>query len=394
MGTAPKLRPASPKRRYLLFFLIPLIGLASIPSIEHHLRASSLLLRIQNADDHSRLATYHTYGIGVVSSTLAVPNGTVRARIYTPVGRSNPPGIVVVHGVHHLGVDEPRLVAFSRALCASGFRVFTPELPDLADYHVSRSSLDIIGTAVDHLSYEMKHPVGVLGLSFAGGEALLTAADPRYASRIAYVVSIGAHDDMRRVADFFVTGKIARPDGSIASLKPHEYGPLVLMYSHLDEFFPVADQPTAQQALRYLLWEQVEDSRRASVALSGTSLAKMNALYQHDDSAMLADLQKCIAHHAQEMETVSPHDHLAALRVPVLLLHGTGDDVVPATEMLWLEKDVPHDYLRGALATPLLSHVSIAGEPPVRDKAELVHFMAKLIDLGDESRSHELSTAR
>jgi dienelactone hydrolase len=394
MGTPPNLRPARQKRRYLLLFLIPLIGLASIPTVEHHLRASSLLMRIQNADDHSRLAQYHTYGIGVVSATLAVPSGTVRARIYTPVGRSNPPGIVVVHGVHHLGVDEPRLMAFSRALCASGFRVFTPELPDLADYHVSRSSLDIIGAAVDHLSNGMNHPVGVLGLSFAGGEALLTAADPRYASRIAYVVAIGAHDDMRRVADFFVTGKIARPDGSVVSLKPHEYGPLVLMYSHLDEFFPVPDQPSAQQALRFLLWEQVEDSRRASVALSGTSLAKMNAIYQHDDSVVLADLQKCVARHAPEMDAASPHGHLANLHVPVLLLHGTGDDVIPATEMLWLEKDVPRDYLRGALATPLLSHVSIAGEPPLRDKAELVHFMAKLIDLGDASRSHELSNAR
>jgi hypothetical protein len=56
--------------------------------------------------------------------------------------------------------------------------------------------------------------------------------------------------------------------------------------------------------------------------------------------------------------------------------------------MLWLEKDIPQKELRGALITPLLSHVDIAKEPPLGEKLALVHIMAQLIELSDEARAH------
>jgi dienelactone hydrolase len=389
MGTVPRTQPTRPKRNYLfLLLLLPFVGLALIPTTSEHLRAASLLLRIQNANDHSWLARFHTYQISESPiQNIATANGIIRTRMYTPLGSTDPPGMVVVHGVHHLGIEEPRLVAFSRALCASGIQVFTPELPDIADYHISHSSVDTIGPAVQYFSNQIGKRVGILGLSFAGGEALLAAADPRYSPTIAFVVSIGAHDDLHRVADFFVTGRIPKPDGTIVTLKPHEYGPLVLVYSHLDEFFPKADVAPAQTTLRLFLWEQVDDSKRASKALSEPSRELMEHVYDHDDSQLKSALKLEINRHAQEMAEVSPHGQLSSLHVPILLLHGSEDDVIPSTEMLWLEKDVPHDYLRQALITPLLTHVSVAGEPPLRDKIALVHFMAALFDLADHSRA-------
>jgi pimeloyl-ACP methyl ester carboxylesterase len=293
--------------------------------------------------------------------------------------------------VHHLGVNEPRLVAFSRALAQSGIQVFTPELPDIADYQITHASVDIIGAAAEHFSEQIGAPVGVLGLSFAGGESLLAAADPRYANSIAFVMSVGAHEDMQRVADFFVTGQIARPDGSAVTLKPHEYGALVLMYSHLDEFFPAADNAAAHEALRLLLWEDVADSKIAAERLSFASQKKMAHLYAHDSSIFDTDIQAATTRHAAEMAIVSPHGQLQSLRKPVLLLHGAGDDVIPATEMLWLAKDIPQDYLRGALITPLLSHVDVAKVPPLGEKLALVHLVAQLIELSDDSHSHSLT---
>jgi pimeloyl-ACP methyl ester carboxylesterase len=226
----------------------------------------------------------------------------------------------------------------------------------------------------------------VLGLSFAGGLALLTAADPRYAEHVAFVVSIGSHDDMSRVAEFFATGQIVRPDGTAVSLKPHEYGPLVLMYSHPEEFFPPQDAATAREVLRLLLWEQVEDSKEAAGRLSPASQKVMERIYAHDQSQVQAMLRAAITRHSEEMAKVSPRGQLSNLHVPVLLLHGAGDDVIPATELLWLQKEIPEKYLRAALTTPLLSHVTVAGEPPVREKLALVHFMAELFDLADASK--------
>ena len=66
------------------------------------------------------------------------------------------------------------------------------------------------------------------------------------------MVSLGSHDNMQRVARFFLTGETTRPDGTVGFVKPHEYGALVLLYSHPEEFFPAADVPQVRESLRRL----------------------------------------------------------------------------------------------------------------------------------------------
>ena len=58
--------------------------------------------------------------------TLPLPSGPVRARLYTPTRIANPPSVVVLHGVHHLGIDEPRMIAFASAMASCGIRVAHP----------------------------------------------------------------------------------------------------------------------------------------------------------------------------------------------------------------------------------------------------------------------------
>ncbi len=58
-----------------------------------------------------------------------------------------------------------------------------------------------------------------------------------------------------------------------------------------------------------------------------------------------------------QLSAISPQGKLGPLRAPVFLLHGATDDIIPSTETLWLEKDIPKAYLREALITPAFSHV-------------------------------------
>ena len=41
--------------------------------------------------------------------------GVVRARLYLPQVPHNAPGLIVLHGVHYQGIDEPRLQKFCRS---------------------------------------------------------------------------------------------------------------------------------------------------------------------------------------------------------------------------------------------------------------------------------------
>jgi len=384
-------RVSTAKRKFragaLIFFVALLLIVLLLASPGYtYLRAAGLLLRIENPQQPSRLGAIHTYAIVESPTEIRTPTGLIRARLYTPEGVANAPGMLVVHGVHHLGIDEPRLVAFARALSSSGIRVLTPELPALADYHVDVHSIDVIGLSARDFAETLGHKVGILGISFGGGLSLLAAANPQYQQYIRFVVSVGAHDDLERVSQFFITNQILRPDGTTQQMAAHEYGPLVLIYSHVEDFFPPADVDRASEALRLLLWEKVDESRKVAAKLSPPSRAKMDLLYSHHIEPLYDDIQRVILQHHADMAAVSPHERLRSLEVPVLLLHGSADNVIPPAELLWLEQDVPSADLKAALTSPVINHVSMDGKPTLADNLRLVRFMAKMLELVDEQQ--------
>jgi len=348
-----------------------------------YFRAATLLLRIQNPQNPGTLSKITATPFTEELTEVPTPSGPIRARSYVPSASPHAPGMVILHGVHHLGIDEPRLVAFARAVAASGIRVLTPELLSLTDYRIERASVDLIGYSARTLSTSVGKKVGVLGLSFAGGLALLAAADPRFGPSISFVVSVGAHDDLERVSQFLVTNRIQRPDGTSLVMPAHEYGALILIYSHLEDFFPPADVPIAHDTLRLLLWERVEESRKHSEQLSPESRKKMELLFGGHVEALTSEMEGSIARHRMEMSAVSPHGQLGSLQVPVLLLHGAADNVVPPPELLWLQQDIPPRVLKAELISPAMSHVDMKGKPTLMDTLRLVGFMAHIFELTD-----------
>ncbi len=378
------------RRRAIRTFVV-LIAVAVVLALAGpgwtHLRAAGILLRVQSPQHPGALANLSAHPIEEMPTEVPTPSGPIRARLYIPKDPRDAPGIVLVHGVHHLGIEEPRMVAFARALSSSGLRVLTPELLSLADYQIDRSSVDLIGYSARALSSQVGQKVGVLGLSFSGGLALLAAADPRFEPYIRFVVSVGAHDDLERVSQFLITNMIERPDGTIVHMTAHEYGALILIYSHVGDFFPPADVPTVHEALRLLLWEKVDESRKRTELLSPGSRQKMELLYSHHVETLAGEIRESIVRHRAEMAPVSPHGNLGALQVPVLLLHGAGDNVIPSSELLWLQRDIPPAALESALISPAISHVELGGKPSLSDQWRLVHFMARILELAKNPRS-------
>lgn len=376
----------SRRKLYLSVLILLIVTSAGVsyPVAQLRLRAVSLLLRIQG--QKTGMAIYGTHPVDEIATTIPGPEGPVAARLYQPRGVSKAPGMVVVHGVHHLSIDEPRLVNFARSIAASGIVVVTPALKSLADYHVDERDVAVIGSTAHMLQQQVGQKVGVLGLSFAGGLSLLAAADPQYAGDIGFVTSIGGHDDLQRVCRFYATDEITRPDGSMERLAAHEYGVLVLVYAHVEDFFAPSDIEVARETIRLQLWEKMDEARTHSKQLSPASQARMQLLLEHRKDALAPELLAHLAAHAAEMARVSPHGRLSAIRVPVLLLHGTGDTVIPASEAQWLSREIAPQYLREALISPLITHVEVGGEPGIREKAALVEFMATMLSESDRLR--------
>ena len=367
------------RRSRLVMFVLAMIAILVARPASHHVRATKLLMAF--SDPNEKPVVTEQVTTVTVPASAASEERIVKARIFSPPDASvSTPAVVLVHGVQHLGIEEPRLQRFARSIVSAGIIVMTPQIDELADYAVSRRSIDTVGATIEALrSQRGVQRVGLMGVSFGGGVSLLTAADERFADHVAFVVAVGAHDDLARVSGFFATNEIEEVTGGMTSkVHAHEYGATVLVYTHAEDFFPAADVPAARAALRLWLWEKREPAREAAKELSPESKAKVEKLFAADVASMRTELLAEIERRRSDMKTVSPHEHLAGLRANVYLLHGEGDTVIPATETLWLAKDVPSSTLRAVLVSPAIQHVELK-EPTLTDKWALFHFMSGII---------------
>jgi acetyl esterase/lipase len=352
------------------------------PALCAHIQ-SLALLDIVSGEKLSWLLQ-HTASGPVTTQNITLP-GNIRARLYTPVDHPNAPGVVIFHGVHHLGIDEPRLMSLAQALSACGLRVLTPELPGIRDYHIDTSSIDVIGESTEWFAKQTRRPVGVMGLSFSGGLALIASTKPQYASYFRFIVAIGSQNSMNRVAQYYRTGRALRPDGTVEVLPPHEYGALVLEYEHLEDFVPVVDIPAIRDVLRAHLYEDVAAEKQAmeqlTTAQRNEALDLMNAHSAH--TQFLLEHEEEIR--GNEMAELSPAGKLSTLTTPVFLLHGEADNIIPSEETLWMTAELKPRTLRMQLISPIISHVGMENSAApswmrhASDEWQLVHFFALIL---------------
>ena len=373
-----------PSRIAAEIILLILVLLAAFvwPFIKCHLQAVAVLDLVANQPVPTLLRKIVAEPVTTRDLTIATSQGPIRARLYTPDHHPNAPALVVLHGVHHLGMDEPRLIAFASAMSACGLRVLTPELPGIKDYHVGANSIATIGDTATWLSHQSNNkPVGVMGLSFSGGLALLAAADPTYRPSIKFIVAIGSQDEMSRVAQYYRTGTDLRPNGAEELLPPHEYGALVLEYENLEDFISTpADLAPIRAVLRAHLYEDAPAEKIAIAALTPQQLAEAKQLMDTTSTATRDMLAHAESKHIADMAGVSPHGHLRNLTTPVYLLHGEGDNIIPSAETQWMQAELPSETLQTSLISPVISHLDMNGAGPTAlDRYRLVHFFALVI---------------
>jgi dienelactone hydrolase len=358
----------TPKLFWVLGFVL---GVASEGTFRRVVGAATLL---------TELGTKGAQRPNVDTSDLVVEEGSLRfrARLYVPRGAVHHCA-VIGHGVQWKGIDEPRLANFASRLGARGVVVLTPELVDLTDYRITRRGADVLAAAVRRLSRLCGGDrVGLLGFSFGGGLSLLAARNPDTSEHLSYVASVGGYHDLSRVLTFLLTDRVVTPHGTVAR-RAHEYGVLILVYEHLDAFVPEEDLDVMHGAVQAWLRE----NRALSWALASRRTSeRAERLFVDITGGRLGrfrdQLASILSQEGPEERALSPKGMLGEIPVPVYLLHGEGDTVIPSEETVWAGLELgskPHL----ALVTPLIEHVEISGQPTFADQWALVRFMAALL---------------
>jgi dienelactone hydrolase len=366
--------------RVLLVWVVLAILWFAIFRVPSYLRAYAVLMHFADPNATSALLRFETHPVVSEDVTIPTANGPLPARLYIPGGVKHPRGMVAVHGIHHLGMYEPRLVSFAKAVAGSGIEVLTPQIDSLADYHVDAGSIPAIGESAVWLDNRLgNHKVTVTGISFAGGLTLLAAKNPAYAPHMRALVLMGAYDDLARTSRFLATSAQEFPDGRLEPHAAHDYGASVFVYAHLAQFFPPQDLNAAHDALRAWLWEHPEDAPQFIAKLSPESKATMQALIDRKIDVVRPRILATIQQDQDELATISPHGQIGALRMPVYILHGSADNIIPPAESLWIAKDLPGRDVRELLITGAFSHVNPSKDASLGEKLKLVKFVGDVL---------------
>jgi dienelactone hydrolase len=318
---------------------------------------------------------------------VPVRSGTIRARVFRPEG-SPRRAALLVSGVHAAGIDDPRLVRLARELAATGMVVLTPEIDDLIHYRLTSAVTDTIENIAQWMS---THPdlfgasrIGLIGVSFSGGLAIVAAGRPSVRDRVAYVLSFGGHGNLPRVLRYLCTGEGApRP--------PHDYALAVVLHQAAELAVPREQVASLREGVETFLEASMLERREPEKAARMFAAAKSLQLEMAEPSATLLKhvsdrnvsalgprLVPYLSQLGQD-PALSP-DRSPAPAAPVYLLHGANDNVIPAIESIRLA-----EHLRGStrvrhLLTNFLTHVDLATRPGVQDTWQMIDFWKDILD--------------
>lgn len=358
--------------------------------------AAALMLDLSGTP--SRLRAWLPARVDPVSTEdLMVPtrHGAVAARVYRPASPASQ-SLIVFPGIHAGDLNEPRLDQFARRLAASGAIVMTVPLPDLRRYRVRTSSTDAIEDATAWMAAEPRLAprgrIGLVGVSFAGGLALVAAGRPSLEGKLLYVVSLGGHADLPRVMRYLCAIDPPAP----GARAPHDYGTVIILLEAIPRLVPPGQVPLAERAVTaFLDASSLESTDKAqatalfaklaadTAALPEPSRSLIDLVHRRDVAAIGARVAPWIDE-LGGAAALSPMRSPAA-RAPVFLLHGRDDNVIPTTETplvaTWLER-AGNTRVR-SLVTPLLSHADARADAPLADVWRLVRFWSAILDAAD-----------
>jgi dienelactone hydrolase len=378
--------------------VVLIVGLVVVVAAAPYLRAASLVVRAANlggraeafADEHARTVTPEP------AHMVPTRYGNVAAKFYMPSGDVTR-SVLLVPGIHSMGIEEPRLTALATDLAATGVIVMTMALPDLQAYMITPRATDVIEDAVSWMAQRSNLApdgrVGIVGISFAGGLSISAAGRPAIRDRVAFILSFGGHGDLPRVMRYLATGEAPQVAG-LATHPPHDYGVAVILYGLADRGVVPADQV---QILRegiktFLLASQLTlvsmDQANATFAKARDMAKAMpepaRTFMGYVNDRAVKKLGPALVPYLDQLGASDPA--LSPQRAPdppsaaVYLLHGDDDTVIPAAESALL-----NDYLQSKgtdvhlLLSNLITHAEVNKSATASDTWKLIAFWASLL---------------
>jgi fermentation-respiration switch protein FrsA (DUF1100 family) len=320
--------------------------------------------------------------------------GDVAARLYVPEGTARRT-VLLVPGIHSMGIEEPRLTALADDLAGAGVKVMAMALPDLQAYRITPRSTDVIEDAVTWMSERPDLApdghIGIVGISFAGGLSISAASRPAIRDKVAFVLSFGGHGDLSRVMRYLTTGEAPQVPG-VETHPPHDYGVAVILYELADHVVPADQAGALREGIEtFLLASQLTlvsmdqanatfaKAREMATRLPEPSRTFLNYVNDRAVNKLGPALVPYLSQIDADDPALSPQyvEHPASAEL--FLLHGSDDTVIPAAESAIFSEDLRR---KGAnvhvLLSGLITHAEVNRGATYIDVWKLISLWAQV----------------
>ncbi len=264
---------------------------------------------------------------------------SLQADLYIRPGEGPRPGLLIIHGLAEAGKDDPRLVKFAFTLGQAGFATLVPDFPGLKESRVRRDSVRAAVAAIRYLAQEVPEArgrdLGVLGISFGGGVALVAAAEEEAREEVDYVVSFGGYFDLANVIRYYTTRWYGYGEEEGYG-NPAPWAKWFLMLHNLD----FLEDPLERPRFKEIMQRKIRDEESRVEAELNTLSPPAQALYavlanQEPErfQALYSEISPRVKNLVEDLSLAKP---LEEVHADIFLAHSIPDPIIPHTESLRL----------------------------------------------------------
>lgn len=334
---------------------------------------------------------------------VSTPLGPVPATLLTPGGGGSPlPGWVTLHGITRPGRKHPTLIRFVRALASSGAAVLVPEVAQWTELHLAPLEAgQILKASILTLAHRPETApgrLGAMGFSFGAPSVLMAGADPELAPHLRAVTCFGGYGDLERTAHFLFRGE-HEWRGEHHSLDPDPYGRWVVagnLLTRIPGFEDYGDVARALLKMAQIAGDTQIPSWDGHMVTVGAELeAKVDparrqlfrelgiAFGTRSPEGRTREIVPLLARAAVSSSPLyDVLSNLQGIRVPVRLIHGRGDRLIPFTETLRVAEAVPDETEKRVYLTGLFSHSRRDNQGDfLGDLGEMSRFLHMMSDI-------------
>ena len=279
-----------------------------------------------------------------------------------------------------------------------------PQIPEWVDLRLEpERTLPSVRAALDclrSLPSTSDGPYGLIGFSFGAPQVIIAAAHQDVSDQLAGVIGFGGYCDMESMVRFQMTGYFSWGDAT-HHLRPDPYGRWIMGGNHLTSIPDYRNAQDVSDALwrlaveagerRILAWDPsydtLKEQLRSRIAKERREIFDLFAP-PSDREPMEAEAERItplLTRAAVEAAPLlDPLPFLNRVGIPVQLIHGRNDRVIPYTETLRMEAAFPTKTRIDMTITALMEHSEQGGRlasigKEISEGAKLLRTLGRLL---------------